>query len=107
MANLESSVPATFGAIYLLGSITKMFTATAVMLLVEEDKIELDKPFVNYMKDLSLPAQVGHITLRQLLNHTSGIIDFTDIPGSIQFARMDRLRQANLALESAALAWFS
>ncbi len=90
-ANIENSVPSTADTVYLLGSVTKTFTATAIMLLVEEDKIELDEPFVNYIKDLSLPKQLEHITVRQLLSHTSGITDFTDIPGSIQFARMDRL----------------
>ena len=91
LANIENSVPATADTVYLLGSVTKTFAATAIMLLAEEGRIELDDPFVNYMKDLSLPKQVEQITVRQLLSHTSGITDFTDIPDSIQFARKDRM----------------
>ena len=91
LANLENSVAATADTVYLLGSVTKTFTATAIMLLEEEGRIQLDEPFVDYIKDLSLPEHLAHITVRQLLSHTSDITDFTDIPGSVQFARMDRL----------------
>jgi D-alanyl-D-alanine carboxypeptidase len=54
-----------------IGSVSKQFTATAVMLLVEDGKLDLDAPIGQYLIDL--PAQWQPLTLRQLLNHTSGI----------------------------------
>ena len=71
---------------FLTGSISKSFTALAVMQLVEEAKIDLDAPVSNYLEAFSAqPA--GAITIRQLLSHTSGFSTFqgnasyTDITG--------------------------
>jgi CubicO group peptidase (beta-lactamase class C family) len=90
-ANLEHSNAATPESVFLLGSLTKPFTATAIMLLVQDGKIDLNQPIASYLKDLPLPEPVRPVTVRQLLSHTSGIVDFHDIPGSIRYARMDRL----------------
>ncbi len=54
-----------------IGSVSKQFTATAVMLLVEDGKLDLDQPISQYLSDL--PATWKPLTVRQLLNHTSGI----------------------------------
>jgi CubicO group peptidase (beta-lactamase class C family) len=54
-----------------IGSVSKQFTATAVMLLVEAGKLDLDQPISQYLSDL--PPTWQPLTLRQLLNHTSGI----------------------------------
>jgi D-alanyl-D-alanine carboxypeptidase len=54
-----------------IGSVSKQFTAAAVMLLVEEGKLDLDVPIRQYLTDL--PATWQPLTLRQLLSHTSGI----------------------------------
>jgi D-alanyl-D-alanine carboxypeptidase len=54
-----------------IGSVSKQFTATAVMLLVEDGKLDLDAPISQYLTDL--PPTWQPLTLRQLLNHTSGI----------------------------------
>ena len=87
-ANVELSVPAEPGSIYMIGSITKNFTASAIMLLSEERKISLDKKITEYLPDVQdVPSSV---TVRHLLTHTSGITDYTTIPGSILFARVDR-----------------
>jgi CubicO group peptidase (beta-lactamase class C family) len=88
-ANVELSVPATAETVYMIGSITKHFTAAGLMLLVEDGRIALDDTITSYLPDIpSVPAQV---TVRHLLTHTSGIIDHTEIPGSVAFARQDRL----------------
>jgi D-alanyl-D-alanine carboxypeptidase len=54
-----------------IGSVTKQFTAAAVMLLVEEGKLDLDQPISQYLSDL--PTTWQPLTLRQLLAHTSGL----------------------------------
>jgi D-alanyl-D-alanine carboxypeptidase len=54
-----------------IGSTTKPFTAMAIMMLVEEGKVDLDKPISQYLSDL--PAQWQPLTLRQLLSHTAGL----------------------------------
>ncbi|SDQ76869.1 serine hydrolase domain-containing protein [Thermostaphylospora chromogena] len=59
-----------------VGSITKTFTAVAVLKLVEQGKIELDAPIGRYLPEL-VPGERGQrVTVRMLLNHTSGIADY-------------------------------
>ncbi len=78
MANLELSVPATEKANYSIASITKIFTATAVMMLVEEGKLALEDPISKHLTGIS-PAGKS-VTVRQLLSHTSGIAKYADRP---------------------------
>lgn len=59
---------------YRLGSLTKQFTATLVLLLQEDGKLRLDDPVVKYLPDA--PAHWRDITLSELMHHTSGIPDF-------------------------------
>lgn len=68
---------------FLLGSTTKMFTALGVMRLVEQGKVELDSPVKRYLPEFSLaiPESEDHITVRHLLNHTSGLSD-KGMPGT-------------------------
>jgi CubicO group peptidase (beta-lactamase class C family) len=73
VANVENGVPATAATVYPIASLTKQFTAAAVMQLVEEKRIALDDPIGRYLPDL--PAGWRGIRIRQLLNHTSGIPD--------------------------------
>lgn len=62
---------------FLVGSVSKTFTALAVMQLAEAGKVDLDKPVQSYLASFTLAdAQAsGKITVRQLLNHTSGIAE--------------------------------
>lgn len=75
LANVELSAPASEHTIYQTGSVGKQFTATAIMILVEEHKIALDDPISKY---LASPAAWHGVTIRHLLTHTSGIADYTD-----------------------------
>ena len=59
-----------------VGSITKSFVATVVLQLVDEGEIGLDEPVQRYLPD-ALPAAYPPITVRQLLQHTSGIHNYT------------------------------
>jgi CubicO group peptidase (beta-lactamase class C family) len=74
-ANLELSSPVTDQTVFQSGSVGKMFTATAVMLLVEDGRIHLDDPITKYFPEGS--ERWKGITIRHLLNHTSGIPNFT------------------------------
>jgi CubicO group peptidase (beta-lactamase class C family) len=79
-ADLENDVPATPATVYRIGSITKQFTAAAVMRLVEKGSVHLDDPIGNYLPDL--PKAWRPVRVRQLLNHTSGIPSYTDLGDS-------------------------
>ncbi|MEU8821671.1 serine hydrolase domain-containing protein [Actinoplanes sp. NPDC048796] len=69
--NLRTGVPVTTDSLFQIGSITKVWTATLVMQLVQEGKIQLDAPLVEVMPELRLHDP--KVTMRHLLTHTSGI----------------------------------
>jgi len=77
-ADLENRVPATPSTVYRIGSITKQFTAAAAILQqVERGSLSLDDDIAKYVPEYS--SQRKHVTVRQLLNHTSGIKDLNDL----------------------------
>ena len=75
-ANLEHQVPVKPETIFQSGSIGKQFTATLVMMLVEEGKIRLDDPITKYLP--GSPAAWNAVTVRHLLTHTGGMTDYPD-----------------------------
>jgi D-alanyl-D-alanine carboxypeptidase len=77
LADVENDVPATPHTVYRIGSITKQFTSSAVMQLVEAGRVRLDDSIGSYLPNL--PPRWRPVTVRQLLNHTSGIPSYTDI----------------------------
>ncbi len=83
-ANREWNVPATPDTVFRIGSTTKTFTATAILQLAEEGALTLDDPIAKYYS--AAPAAWSGITLRHLLNHTSGIPDFVQVNGFIRGA---------------------
>ena len=78
-ANLELGVPLRPDMLFRIGSMTKQFTAAAVMKLVEAGKISLSDPITKFLPDY--PVQGHVITVEHLLTHTSGIQNYTAIPG--------------------------
>lgn len=82
MADLENGLPLTADSVFRLGSITKQFTGAAIMLLVEREKLSLSDPLTKYLPDY--PVHDPGITVEHLLTHTSGIFNYTNIPGYIQ-----------------------
>lgn len=62
-----------------IGSVTKQFTAMSIMMLAERGKLSYDDPLSKYIPEFSRSAHLSQITLRQLLNHTSGIPDYGDL----------------------------
>lgn len=77
LADVENDVPATAETVYRIGSITKQFTAAAIMQLVEAGTIALDDPLRKYVP--GLPLQGHTVTIHHLLTHTSGIPSYTSL----------------------------
>ena len=84
LANVELNVPVRPETIFQSGSMGKQFTATAIMMLVEEGKIGLEDKITKYFPDS--PSTWNDITIRRLLTHTSGIKNYTE--GEINY-RLD------------------
>ena len=72
-ASTEPRIPASPDMRYSIGSISKQFTAAAILLLQEEGKLSLDDKVSRYIPDL---ARANEVTIRELLSHTSGYQDF-------------------------------
>src|SRR5437016_1166644 len=77
-ANLEWDIPDSPHTKFRLGSLTKQFTAAAILLLEERGKLKTDDLVAKYLTDA--PAAWGKITIGNLLTHTSGIPNFTSFP---------------------------
>ena len=73
-ASLELSTPVPENGIFEIGSVTKQFTAAAILKLVEANKISLDDDFTDYL-DFDTKGKI--VTIHHLLNHTSGIPSYT------------------------------
>jgi CubicO group peptidase (beta-lactamase class C family) len=75
VTSLENPLPIDRDTLYVLGSVTKTFTATALMRLVAEGRIELDAPVRRYVPELRLADEgaAAAVTVLHLLNHTSGL----------------------------------
>jgi CubicO group peptidase (beta-lactamase class C family) len=76
-ANLETETKTTPENIFRIGSITKQFTASAILLLAEEGKLSIDDKLSRFYPDFPGAA---NITLRQMLSHTSGMANYTMVP---------------------------
>ena len=97
LADREWKVAATPETRFRLGSITKQFTATAILQLAEQGELSLDDPISKYYPEA--PAAWAPVTIRRLLAHTSGIPSYTAIPGFFrQSARTDRTPEEIIAL---------
>ncbi|GAA0556429.1 serine hydrolase [Rhizomicrobium electricum] len=96
-ANLEWQVTNAPDSKFRIGSMTKQFTAVAILLLQERGKLAITDPVRKYIPDA--PAAWDKITLYHLLTHTSGIPNFTDLPDHQERAR-------NPVTPAEELAWF-
>jgi len=93
-ANLETEAPLRTSSVFELASLTKPFTAAAIMLLVEDGKIGLDEPISRFIN--GTPEKWGTIKVRHLLTHTAGFeelgtptcegADLMDVSTNLQFA---------------------
>lgn len=89
MADLEHDVPNTPETIFEAGSVSKQFTAAAVLLLVRDGKLSLDDPARKYLPEL--PDYGSPLTIRHMLNHTSGLRDWGSVAGIAGWPRTSRV----------------
>jgi len=71
-SNLELNIPVTTNTVFKLGSVSKHMIAVAIMKFIQEGKLQLNDPVTKFFADA--PPHWGKITIRHLLNHTSGLI---------------------------------
>ena len=77
LANVESGEPVTDATNFRLASVTKQFTAAAILKLIESGRLDLSETLIDVFGDF--PAYGSDITVRHLLTHTSGLIDYEDL----------------------------
>ena len=77
-ADVENDAPLSVNHVFQFASITKQFTAAAVLTLVDDGRVALDAPITRYLPDAPVRGQA--ITVRQLLSHTSGLPDYAEEP---------------------------
>lgn len=80
-ASIELGVPLDAGQVFRMGSISKQMAAAGLLTLVEQGRLSLDDPLSKFLPDY--PGG-GNVSVRMLLNHTSGIKSYTGIPGVMQ-----------------------
>lgn len=78
MANIEHAVPNTPQTVFRLGSITKQFTAMAIVMLQEQGKLNVNDPICKFLAEC--PAAWQPITVKNLLTHTAGLPNYTGFP---------------------------
>lgn len=97
-ADLQLDVPTPARAIYEIGSVTKQFTAAAILLLAEDRKLALEDELTKFLPDY--PTAGHRVTLRHLLNHTSGIKGYTELPEFGQLMMLKKPKDELVALFS-------
>ncbi len=88
MADVARSVPLQPGMTMRIGSITKQFTSTAILMLADEGKLSLSDPISKYFPDF--PAHGKHITIEHLLTHSSGLVNYSRGLGFVLMLGMDK-----------------
>lgn len=86
-ANLEEHTKAGPETNYRLASVSKQFTAASILLLKQDGKLRLEDPVRKWLPEL--PASDGKITIRNLLTHTGGLIDYEDLIPADRTAQID------------------
>jgi CubicO group peptidase (beta-lactamase class C family) len=97
LADLELNVPNTPQTIFESGSVAKQFTAAAIVLLQQDGKLSIDDPVRKYIPEL--PDYGAPLTIRHLLNHTSGIRDWGSVMSLTGAGRGERVISQDLALD--------
>lgn len=87
MADLERRTPAAAETDYRLASVSKQFTAMCIMLLAKDGKLQFDQAARTILPEL--PPAAAAVTIRQLLNHTSGLVDYEDLVPETRTAQLD------------------
>jgi len=99
MADLEHDVPITPDTIFEAGSVTKQFTAAAVLLLARDGKLSIDDPVRKYIPELPDYEKSGPLLIRHMLNHTSGLRDWGSVASIAGWPRTTRVHTHAHVLE--------
>ena len=97
MANLEYDIPNSASSVFRIASTSKQFTAACIVLLAEKGKLSLDDNLKSIFPDF--PAYANEITIRNMLNHTSGIRDY------LQLAYLKGLRDDDHYVDEDLMGW--
>jgi len=96
MADREKSVPVDASTLFNIGSVSKVYVAAAIMLLVDDGKVDLDKPASYYLPQFRMAdSRYKAITVRMLLNHTAGLPG-TEYANAFGFRYNDKLKQETI-----------
>lgn len=96
MANLELRVPNQPDMVFRLGSMTKQFTAVAILMLAQQGKLSVTDDITKYLTDF--PTHGQKITIENLLTHTSGVTNYTSLPEWLPLWRKDMTLTELIAL---------
>jgi|SRR5205085_830193 len=77
MADVKARLPITADSLFDLASVSKHMTGVAILTLMEKQKLELEQPVAEYVKDFRVPIKGRAITVADLLHHISGLADYT------------------------------
>lgn len=94
-ANLEWDVANTPDTKFRIGSVTKQFTAVAIMMLHEQNLIDLDAPVSTYLEDT--PETWASITVRQMIRHTAGLPNVTSLEGFDDLSKLNTTQDELIA----------
>ena len=94
-ANAEHEVPNTTQTKFRLGSITKQFTAMAILILQEQGKLKIEDPIGKYIDDS--PKAWEDVTIHHLLTHTGGVPSYTDDPAYVKKMMMPETVKSMIA----------
>ena len=101
--NRENEIPADPKALFKIGSISKLYIAVATAKLVKDHRLSLDKTLADYLPELKgRIANTDKITLRLMVQHRSGIPNFTDTPGYWEDISRDNRETLDLVLNKPA-----
>ena len=96
-ANVERRIPATDSTLYMVGSLTKPFTAAAIVLLSQQGRLKLDDPIIKYLPEGR--AVWSGVNIRHLLTHTAGVPQDTLLDWSADYSESELVRSAAQPLE--------
>lgn len=95
-ASLEWQVPMPVDAVHEVGSVTKQFTTVAMLQLYGQERLDFDADITEYLPEFDTQGRV--VPVRRLVDHTSGIKSFTEMPEFTDLATQDRPREELLRL---------
>ncbi|MCB0935525.1 MAG: beta-lactamase family protein [Mycobacterium sp.] len=101
IANLTTGTPIGPQTVFDIASVSKQFTATAILLLAQEGKLALDNPLSDYVA--GLPPWAATVTVGQLIHQTSGIPDYGELLAAAGYEDHDRTTQSQALQELAAV----